>query len=357
MESLTRRTVGSNGLVMRSQLNPIVDGGVGSRASRYSTLRINRLPHELPMSVAVERMVNPMWMTSGERGTCPLSRRVTRRKALATLTGAVIGAGGLLRSTASAGLEGVPMSTPETTNTTPTIVLVHGAFAESASWNDVIADLQRRGYTTISAANPLRGLEEDAAYVRSVIESVPGPVVAVGHSYGGSVLTVAADGLPNVTALVYIASIAMDVGESTADMTGKFPGNLLGTGLQPVPFPKGNGERGEDLYIRQHQFRELFAADVAPELTEVLAATQRPIAANALTDKATRAAWKTIPSWFLVATQDLAIPAAAQRYMAERAGSAVLEIEASHAVAVSQPDVVAGFIDEAARATSQANAA
>lgn len=240
---------------------------------------------------------------------------------------------------------------------TPTVVLVHGAFAESASWNDVVADLQRRGYTTLAVANPLRGLQEDAAYVRSVIESIPGPVVVVGHSYGGSVMSEAADGLANVSALVYIASFALDEGESTSDLADKFPGNLLGTGLQPVPFPTSNGEMGEDLYIRQHQFRELFAADVAPEVTEVLAATQRPIAATALADKATRAAWKTIPSWFLVATQDLAIPADSQRFMAERAGSTTVEIDASHAVAVSQPGAVAELIDEAARETAQATAA
>lgn len=287
------------------------------------------------------------------------NRRITRRTALGSIlgAGAMLGAGGLLRSPVSAGLQGETMSTPESTNTSPTIVLVHGAFAESASWNDVVADLQRRGYTTMAVANPLRGLQEDAAYVRSVIESVPDPVVVVGHSYGGSVMTEAADGLPNVTALVYIASFALDAGESSADLANKFPGNLLGTGLQPVPFPKGNGEMGEDLYIRQHQFRELFAADVAPEVTEVLAATQRPIAATALADKATSAAWRTIPSWFMVATQDLAIPAASQRFMAERAGSTVVEIDASHAASVSQPGAVAELIDEAARATVQVNAA
>lgn len=288
-----------------------------------------------------------------------LNRRITRRTALGSIlgAGAILGAGGLLRSPATAGQQGETMSTPESTNTSPTIVLVHGAFAESASWTDVVTDLQRRGYTAIAVANPLRGLQEDAAYVRSVIESIPGPVVVVGHSYGGSVMSEAADGLSNVTALVYIASFALEAGESTSELADKFPGNQLGTGLQPVPFPTANGEMGEDLYIRQHQFRELFAADVAPEVTEALAATQRPIAASALADKATKAAWKTIPSWFLVATQDLAIPPDSQRFMAERAGSTVVEIDASHAASVSQPAAVAELIDEAARTTAQASAA
>jgi pimeloyl-ACP methyl ester carboxylesterase len=234
---------------------------------------------------------------------------------------------------------------------TPTIVLVHGAFAESASWNGVIADLQRRGYTTIAVANPLRGLQEDAAYLRSVLDGVSGPVVLAGHSYGGSVMTEAADGAPGVTALVYVASFNLDAGESTAELAAKFPGAQLGPALHSVPFPRG-GETGVDLYIQQDRFREVFAADVDPETAELMAATQRPIAASALEDRATKAAWRTIPSWTLVTTQDLAIPADSMRFMAARAGSTTVEIDASHAVAVSQPGAVADLIDAAARATA-----
>jgi pimeloyl-ACP methyl ester carboxylesterase len=236
--------------------------------------------------------------------------------------------------------------------TLPTIVLVHGAFAESASWNGVIPDLQRRGYTTISAANPLRGLQHDAAYVRSVIESVSGPVVVAGHSYGGSVMSEAADGIPGVKALVYAASFQLEPGESTADLVAKFPGAQLGSAVEPVPFPLADGETGMDLYIRQDRFREVFAADVAPDVAALMAATQRPIASTALEDTATKAAWKTIPSWTLVATQDLAIPPESKRFMAARAGSTTVEIDASHAVTVSQPGVVADLIDTAARATA-----
>ena len=241
--------------------------------------------------------------------------------------------------------------------TSPTIVLVHGAYAESASWNGVIADLQRRGYTTIAAANQLRGLQHDAAYVRSVLESVSGPIVLVGHSYGGSVMSEAAEGVAGVSALVYVASFLLDVGESTDDLVTKFPGAQLGSAAEPVPFPGPGGDTDTEFYIRQDRFHELFAADVAPDEAAVLAATQRPIAGAALTEAATKAAWKTIPSWTLIATQDLAIPADAARFMADRAGSTTVEIDASHAVTVSQPGVVADLIDTAARATARGDMA
>lgn len=237
----------------------------------------------------------------------------------------------------------------------PTIVLVHGAFAESSSWNGVVADLQRRGYTVIAVANPLRGLREDAAYLRSVLDSLSGPVVVAGHSYGGSVISEAADGAPGVTALVYVASFNLEVGESTAELAARFPGGELGPALDSVPFPRADGETGMDLYIQQDRFREVFAADVAPEVAALMAATQRPIAAAALEDRATKAAWKTIPSWTLVTTQDLAIPAESMRFMAARAGSTTVEIDASHAVTVSQPGAVADLIATAARATAGAD--
>jgi pimeloyl-ACP methyl ester carboxylesterase len=251
------------------------------------------------------------------------------------------------------------MSAPsaERPQATPTVVLVHGAFAESASWNDVIAELHRRGYRAVAVANPLRGLQHDAAYLRSVLESLPGPIVLAGHSYGGSVMSEAAEGLPSVTALVYIASFQLEAGESTAQLAAKFPGGELGSALHSVPFPLADGQTATDLYIQPARFREVFAADVAPEVTELMAATQRPIAASALEDTATRAAWKRIPSWTLVTTQDLAIPAESQRFMAARAGSTTVEIDASHAPAASQPTAVAELIDTAARATSGAELA
>ena len=233
----------------------------------------------------------------------------------------------------------------------PTVVLVHGAFADSSSWNGVIEHLKRDGYPVIAAANPLRGLHSDADSVGSVLGSVSGPVVLAGHSYGGSVMSEAAVGHPNVKALVYIASFILEPGESTSQLAGKFPGAELGPALNPVPFPLANGASGNDLYIKQDEFRRVFAADVAPEAAELMAATQRPITEAALNDPAAEAAWKNIPSWNMVTTDDLAIPAESMRFMGERAKSQTVEIDASHAVTVSQPGAVADLIGEAARAT------
>lgn len=234
----------------------------------------------------------------------------------------------------------------------PTVLLVHGAFAESASWNGVIANLHRRGRRVVAVANPLRSLQQDAAYLRSIIDGFRGPVVVAGHSYGGSVMSEAADGAPNVKALVYIASFNLEPGESTAQLAAKFPGGQLGPALEPFPFPLPDGGTGTDLYIKPDRFHDVFAADVAPDVAELMAATQRPIAASALEDIATKAAWRTIPSWTMVTHHDLAIPAESMLFMAERAGSTTVEIDASHAVTVSRPDAVAELIDEAVCATA-----
>jgi pimeloyl-ACP methyl ester carboxylesterase len=248
------------------------------------------------------------------------------------------------------------MSHPTAANSTaaakPTVVLVHGAFADSSSWNDVIASLRGDGYPVIAAANPLRGLHADAEYLRTVLDSVDGPVVLAGHSYGGSVMSEAADGNPQVKALVYVASFILEEGESTGELAGKFPGGELGPALHPVPLGGADGLEGTDLYIHQDKFRAVFASDVREEVAALMAVTQRPIVADALEEKATAAAWKAIPSWNLVTLRDLAVPAQSQRFMGERAGSHTVEVDASHAVTVSQPGVVAEAIDEAATATA-----
>ena len=163
------------------------------------------------------------------------------------------------------------------------------------------------------------------------------------------VMSEAAEGSSVVAALVYLASFTLEVGESADDLTTKFPGAELGSAAEPVPFPTADGGTGSDVYIQQDRFNEVFAADVAPDVARVMAVTQRPIAGSALTDTATRAAWRSIPSWTMVANQDLAIPAESQRFMAERAQSHTVEIDASHAVTVSQPQAVAELIDAAAR--------
>ncbi|MET8232805.1 alpha/beta hydrolase [Micromonospora sp. NPDC005298] len=234
----------------------------------------------------------------------------------------------------------------------PTIVLVHGAFADSSSWNGVIAHLKRRGYPVMAVANPLRGVQKDAAYVRSVVDAISGPVVMAAHSYGGAVITEAADGAPNVKALVYVASISPEVGESVLDLVAKYPGSQLGTSIKMLPIPVDGGGTAMEQYIHQDKYPAVFAADVDPDTAELMAVTQRPPTDAAQQEGVTKTAWKTIPSWTLVSTQDLGIPPDLQRFLAKRAGSTTVEIDASHAVAVSQPGPVADLIDTAARATA-----
>jgi pimeloyl-ACP methyl ester carboxylesterase len=256
-------------------------------------------------------------------------------------------------STTTGGVMSTDVFTPGSDK--PTVVLIHGAFAESSSWNDVVDRLQDEGLPVLAIANPLRGLEPDANYVRSVIDHIEGPVVVAGHSYGGSVASEASDGAENVRALVFIASFLLEPGESTSELAGRFPGGELGSALTTVPLPTAAGS-GEDLYIEQSKFHEVFAADVPEEKATLMAATQRPIAAAALADKATRAGWKTIPSWTLVTLEDLAVPAESQRFMADRAKSQTVEISASHAATVSAAGAVAELILAAVRETQRSEA-
>ncbi|MFI9729474.1 alpha/beta fold hydrolase [Streptomyces sp. NPDC052092] len=231
----------------------------------------------------------------------------------------------------------------------PTVVLVHGAFADSSSWNGVIERLRRGGHPVLAVANPLRDLAGDAGYVRSVLEHVQGPVVLAGHSYGGAVISAAASGSSKVKALVYIAAFIPDQGESALELSNMYPGSTLGPTLDAVPFPLPDGGTGTDLYIKPDKFHDQFAADAPADLAGLMAATQRPVAASALEARASAAAWKAIPSYSLVATDDQNIPPAAQRFMAERAHAHTVEVKASHAVTVSQPDAVARIIERAAQ--------
>jgi pimeloyl-ACP methyl ester carboxylesterase len=210
--------------------------------------------------------------------------------------------------------------------------------------------LQREGYTVIAPANPLRGTTSDSAYMASVLAAVPGPIVLVAHSYGGAVITNAATGNPNVKALVYVAALIPDAGEIGSDLL-KFPGSLLvlppnpDATVTPRPFPGG-----VDLYVNADPFRKIFAADLPAEKTALMAADQRPLAAAAFTDVSGPPAWKTIPSWALVATQDNTIGTANTRFMAKRAApSYTVEIDASHAVLVSHPEAVVDLIHKAVR--------
>lgn len=230
----------------------------------------------------------------------------------------------------------------------PTIVLVHGAFAESASWNGVIGRLHHTGHRVIAAGNPLRTLATDAAAVADLLAAIQGPIVLAGHSYGGAVITNAARDNANVKALVYVAGLAPDKGENTPDLLGKFPGATLGEHLYEVPLSDGTA----DVYIHQNAYHQHFCADLSAEQAALDAATQRPFNTGALNEGSGEPAWKTIPSWFIYPELDLAIPAQTFRFMAERAGArATVEVPgASHALPASQPDAVADCILQAAAA-------
>lgn len=234
-------------------------------------------------------------------------------------------------------------------NVKPTVILVHGAFADSSSWNGVAARLRADGFNVIGAANPLRSVKGDAGAVANVVKSVQGPVVLVGHSYGGTVISSAAHGQPNVKSLVYVAAFAPDQGETALELSGRYPGGTLGSALaEPVPLPGG----GKDFYIQQDKFHKQFAADVPKAQAELMAVAQRPIAEAALTEAAGAPAWKNLPSYFIYGSADKNIPAAALRFMAERATSRkTVEIPgASHVVMTSHPAAVAKLIEEAAQA-------
>ena len=239
----------------------------------------------------------------------------------------------------------------------PTVVFVHGAFAESASWNGVIERLYADGITSVAVANPLRSLAGDAAYVRDVIASVDGPVLLVGHSYGGMVITEASAGNDQVVGLVYVSAFTPDIGDSAFALSGSAPGSTLGDALDARPVTGG----GAEFVIRRPLFHDQFAADVPVGVAGLMGATQRPVTEAALTDavQASVPGWKERPSWHVFGSEDRNIPAAVLRAGAERAASKrTLELTgASHAVSVSRPEDVATIIAEAVRATSTAAAA
>ena len=239
----------------------------------------------------------------------------------------------------------------ETPNT-PTVILVHGGFADASFWAPVIKDLQARNIPVLAPPNPLRGLAHDAEYIASFVNQVAGPVLLVGHSYGGAVISVAGASTPNAVGLVYVAAFPLDEGESFAEIFAKFGATPLVKSVQPSTYPLPNGQTAVELTIRPELYQSAFAADVPSEQTVILAVSQRPFAAI-FDDRAQAAAWKTLPSWAIVATLDNAIPPAAERHMAERAGAReIVEVEASHSIALSQPVAVAELIRTAVEATS-----
>ncbi|MEV5071261.1 alpha/beta hydrolase [Microbacterium sp. LMI12-1-1.1] len=232
----------------------------------------------------------------------------------------------------------------------PTIVLVHGAFAESSSWNGVIAQLQQHDVRAVAVANPLRSLAGDAAYVRDVLASIDGPIVLVGHSYAGLVITEAAAGNDAVVGLVYVGAFVPETGQSAFDLSNSAPGSTLGDALAAYPVSSG----GNEFVIRPELFHHQFAADVSTEVAALMAATQRPVTKAALSEglPTEHPAWRDIPSWHVFGELDLNIPVAVHRAGAERAASrGTHEIAgASHAISVSEPAAVAATIAEAAKA-------
>ncbi len=229
----------------------------------------------------------------------------------------------------------------------PTIVLVHGAFADSSSWNDVVSRLLADGYPAVAAANPLRGVKSDASYLTSIITSIPGPVILVGHSYGGEVISVAAEGAGNVKALVFVAGLAPETGESAADLGKRFPTGTLGQALAP-PVLQADGPK--DLYIDQGKFWMQFAADLPQAEAAQMAVAQRPVTEAALNERVAGAAWKRLPSWFIYGSLDRNIPAALHAFMANRARAkeSVAVAGASHVVMMSHAAETAAMIERAA---------
>jgi pimeloyl-ACP methyl ester carboxylesterase len=234
---------------------------------------------------------------------------------------------------------------------TPTVVLVHGGFADASYWVPVIRELQAIDLLVLAPANPLRGLASDSEYIASFVNEVDGPVLLVGHSYGGAVISVAGAAINNAVGLVYVAAWVLDEGESFGEIYERFGQTPLLDAVRPSNYPLPGGGTAVELTIAPELYRSAFAADLPSDITDVLAVSQRPFAAI-LEDRAQAAAWKTLPSWAVVATADKAIPPDGERYMAVRAGAQPIEIDASHSIALSQPKAVADLIRTAVTAVS-----
>ena len=234
----------------------------------------------------------------------------------------------------------------------PTIVLVHGAWADATGFDQELRALHDRGYPTIGFGNPLRDLAGDATYLAEFLQTLTGAIVLVGHSYGGNVISVAAAGNDHVKGLVYFNGWMCDEGESQQQLLERFEGSLVGPSIRPVPFTGPDGSEGADLYLDHAAFREAFAADVDPETAAVMASAQRPYAAAAFAAAPSGPlAWKTLPCWYLLGTEDKAIPPALQQFMAQRANATIVEVPASHVSFVSQPKAATELILQAIEAT------
>ena len=226
----------------------------------------------------------------------------------------------------------------------PTVVLVHGAFADAGSFADVAGRLQASGVAVLAPSNPLRGLASDSAYIASVFAQIPGPVLAVGHSYGGAVITNAATGAPNVKGLVFVAAFAPEEGETLGAAEGTSRDSALGPALVQRNYPVGDGQTAVELYVDEAAFHQVFAGDLPDAQSAILGASQRPVAAAAFEEPTGVPAWKTLPSWSVVATGDKAAGADVILSMAKRAGAEITELEGSHLIMISRADEVTAVI-------------
>ena len=234
--------------------------------------------------------------------------------------------------------------------TSPTVALVHGAFADAGSFAGVTELLLAAGVKVQALVNPLRGIAFDSAYVASALSQIPGPVLAVGHSYGGAIITNAATSTPNVVGLVFVAAFAPDENEVLSEVEGTSRDSALGPALVQAQYPTGNGdETAIELYVNPTAFYEVFASDLSETQAGVLGASQRPVAAAAFDEKSGVPAWKTLPSWAVVATGDKAAGADVILSMAKRAGAEIVELEGSHVIMISQPQEVTDVILTALR--------
>ena len=238
-----------------------------------------------------------------------------------------------------------------------TVVLVHGAFADSSGWNEVVERLQPEGVQVTAASNPLRGISIDSAYINSLLEQIPGPVLAVGHSYGGAVITNAATNANNVVGLVYVAAFAPDEGEALGAIASNSKDSVVYPTLMPLQYPTGEGqESAVEFTIDPEMFHEGFAFDLSMEQTALIAATQRPLSELAFSEPTGVPAWRNLPSWAVVSTGDKVVGTDAVRSMAERAGATITEVEGSHVIMMSKPQVVVDAILAAVAASQEEEA-
>lgn len=241
--------------------------------------------------------------------------------------------------------EAVMAQATPTAAATPTVVLVHGAFADASGWAGVITRLQAAGIAVMAPANPLRGVSVDVAYLASVVAQIPGPVLLVGHSYGGVVISNASPMAENVVGLVYVCAFLPDEGESVQSLADQATDSLLGPALRPAQFPNPDGgEPGVELYIDPASFHEVFCADLPDEQAAYMAVSQRPAAATGFGEPSGPVGWKTLPSWALISPNDVTIGPSGERFMAERAGATIVEVDASHVAMISQPQATTDLI-------------